>query len=136
MRVLGELVSKELGQPVVIENKGGASGTLGPATMAATAKPDGYTVAMLPAPIFRIPFIQKASYDPKTDFSYIIQLTGYVFAVAVKADAPWQTWEEMFEYAKANPGKISYSTAGAGGTAHIAMEQIAKKHGIKWIHVP
>ncbi len=136
LRVLGELVSKELGQPIAIENKGGASGTLGPATMAATAKPDGYTLSQMPATVYRIPFIQKTAYDPKTDFSYILQLTGYAFAVAVKADAPWKTWKELFEYAKANPGKVSYSTSGTGGTQHITMEQIAKAHGIKWIHVP
>ena len=136
LRVLGDLVSKELGQPVAIENKGGASGTLGPATMAATAKPDGYTLSQMPATLYRLPFIQKTSFDPKTDFTYILQLTGYAFAVAVKADAPWKTWDELVEYAKANPGKISYSTSGAGGTQHITMEQIAKKLGIKWIHVP
>src|SRR3546814_81585 len=75
-RVLSDLVSKELGQPVTIENKGGAAGTLGPATMAATAKPDGYTISQVPVTIHRIPFIQKTAYDPKTDFSYIVQLTG------------------------------------------------------------
>src|SRR3546814_13560994 len=58
MRVLGGLVSKELGQPIAIENKGGASGTLGPATMAATAKPGGYTISQMPATLYRIPFIQ------------------------------------------------------------------------------
>lgn len=136
LRVLSELVSKELGQPVTVENKGGASGTLGPATMAATAKPDGYTLSQMPATVYRLPFIQKTSFDPKTDFTYILQLTGYAFAVAVKADAPWQTWQELLDYAKANPGKVSYSTSGAGGTQHITMEQIAKKLGIKWIHVP
>src|SRR3546814_3714252 len=65
MRVLGELVSKELGQPIAIENKGGASGTLDPATMAATAKPDGYTISQMPATLYRIPFIQKTAFDPK-----------------------------------------------------------------------
>ena len=136
LRVLGDLVSKELGQPVAIENKGGASGTLGPATMAATAKPDGYTISQMPATLYRLPFIQKTSFDPKTDFTYILQLSGYAFAVAVKDDAPWKTWGELIEYAKANPGKVTYSTSGAGGTQHITMEQIAKKLGIKWVHVP
>src|SRR3546814_3828689 len=105
-RVLSDLVSKELGQPVTIENKCGAAGTLGPATMAATAKPDGYTISQVPVTVHRIPFIQKTAYDPKTDFSYIVQLTGYAFAVAVKADAPWKSWEDLIAYAKANPGKL------------------------------
>ena len=136
VRVIAELASKHLGQPIVIENKGGASGTLGPATMAATAKPDGYTLSVLPITVFRMPFIQKTSFDPKKDFTYIIQLTGYAFGVAVKADAPWQTWEQFLAHAKANPGKVSYGTSGAGSSQHIIMEQIAKQQGIKWIHVP
>ncbi len=136
MRVLADLASKHLGQPIAIENKGGAAGTLGPATMAATAKPDGYTISQLPATLYRLPFIQKTSFDPKKDFTYIIQLTGYAFGVAVKADAPWKTWKEFLEYAKANPGKVSYSSSGAGGTLHVTMEQIAKHQGIQWVHVP
>src|SRR5690606_93547 len=114
-RVLGDLVSKQLGQPVTIENRGGATGTLGPATMAATAKPDGYTISQMPVTVYRIPFIQKTAYNPTTDFTYVIQLTGYAFAVAVKADAPWKSWSDLIEYAKANPGKLSYSSSGTGG---------------------
>lgn len=136
MRVLADLASKHLGQPIVIENKGGAAGTLGPATMAATAKPDGYTISQMPATLYRLPFIQRTSFDPKKDFTYIIQLTGYAFGVAVKADAPWKTWKEFLDYAKANPGKVSYSSSGSGGSLHVTMEQIAKQQGIQWVHVP
>ena len=136
MRILAELASKNLGQPITIENRGGASGTLGPAQMAATAKPDGYTLSQVPATVFRLPYMQKTSFDPKKDFTYITQVAGYLFAVAVKADAPWKTWKELLAYAKANPGKITYSTSGSGGTQHITMEQIAKQQGIKWVQVP
>jgi tripartite-type tricarboxylate transporter receptor subunit TctC len=136
LRVLAEATSKHLGQQIIIDNKPGASGTLGGATMAATARPDGYTLAQLPITMFRLPYMQKVSFDPKTDFSYVIHVTGYTFGTAVKADSPWKTWQEFLAYAKANPGKIRYSTPGAGTTLHITMEQVGLQEGIKWTQVP
>ncbi|OGL10871.1 MAG: hypothetical protein A3I17_02900 [Candidatus Rokubacteria bacterium RIFCSPLOWO2_02_FULL_72_37] len=136
MRALAEATSKHLGQPVVIENKPGGSGTVGPATMAAAAKPDGYTLSQIPITVFRLPFMIKATWDPMKDFTYIIHTTGYTFGVVVKADAPWKTWKEFLAYAKANPGKVRYATPGAGTTLHITMEQIAHQEGIKWTQVP
>ncbi len=136
LRVLAEATSKHLGQQIVIDNKPGASGTLGGATMAATARPDGYTLAQLPITIFRLPYMQRVSFDPKTDFSFVIHVTGYTFGTAVKADSRWKTWQEFLAYAKANPGKIRYATPGAGTTLHITMEQVALQEGIKWTQVP
>ena len=136
MRSLAQATEKHLGQSIVIENRPGAAGTLGPGNMAATARPDGYTVAQLPISIFRVPYIQKASFDPAKDFTYIIHLTGYTFGAVVRADAPWKTFQELMDYAKANPGKINYGTPGAGSSLHITMEQIAKAKGLKWTQVP
>ena len=136
MRALAAATEKHLGQSIVIENKPGAAGTIGPANMAASARPDGYTVAQLPITVFRIPFIQKTSFDPTKDFTYIVHVTGYTFGVVVKADAPWKTFNELIEYARANPGKLNYGTPGAGTSLHITMEQIAKMKGIKWTQVP
>jgi tripartite-type tricarboxylate transporter receptor subunit TctC len=136
LRVLAEATSKHLGQPIVIDNKPGASGTLGGATMAATARPDGYTIAQLPITIFRLPYMQKVSFDPTKDFSFVIHVSGYTFGTAVKADSPWKNWKEFLAYAKANPGKIRYSTPGAGTTLHITMEQIAAAAGVKLTQVP
>src|SRR6266566_3381003 len=110
MRALASATEKHLGQSIVIENKPGAGGTIGPANMAAGAKSDGYTVAQLPITVFRMPFIQKTSFDPTKDFTYIIHITGYTFGVVVKADAPWKTFGELIDYARANPGKINYGT--------------------------
>jgi tripartite-type tricarboxylate transporter receptor subunit TctC len=113
MRALADATQKHLGQPVIIENKPGAAGTLGPAQMAATAKPDGYTIAQ------------------------ITGLTAYTFGVVVNSKSPWTTFKEFVEYAKANPGKVKYGTAGTGTSLHIGMEQIAKQSGgAKWTHVP
>ena len=136
LRALATATEKHLGQSIVIENRPGAAGTLGPANMAGSARPDGYTVAQLPISVFRIPYIQKASFDPAKDFTYIIHLTGYTFGVVVRADSPFKTFNDMIEHARANPGKVNYGTPGAGSSLHITMEQIAKQKGIKWTQVP
>ncbi len=136
MRALAEATGKYLGQPVVIENKAGGGGTVGPATMAATSKPDGYTVSQIPISVIRYPYIMKVNWNTLKDFTYIIHLTGYTFGVVVKADAPWKTWDEFVVYAKANPGKVTYATPGAGTSLHLTMETIAMRRGIKWIQVP
>jgi tripartite-type tricarboxylate transporter receptor subunit TctC len=136
MRSLAEATAKHLGQPIVIDNKPGAGGTLGPAQMAATAKPDGYTVAQIPITIFRLPFMSKTTYDPAKDFTYVVHVTGYTFGVAVRKDAPWKTFQDLIADAKASPGKVTYGSPGAGTSLHITMEQIALKQGLKWTHVP
>jgi tripartite-type tricarboxylate transporter receptor subunit TctC len=136
MRAFAEAAQKHLGQPLVVENRAGASGTLGPAQMAATAKPDGYTVAQIPITVFRLPFMTRTTFDPAKDFTYIAGLTGYTFGIVVKSDSPWKTFQEFAADAKANPGKIKYGSPGTGTSLHIGMEQIAKHHGIKWTHVP
>jgi tripartite-type tricarboxylate transporter receptor subunit TctC len=136
MRALATATEKHLGQSITIENKAGAAGALGPMQMAATASPDGYTVAQIPITVFRAPFMMKTTFDPTQDLTYVIALTGYTFGVVVRDDAPWKTFGEFLADAKANPGKINYGTPGAGTSLHITMEQIAKQQGIKWTHIP
>ena len=136
MRVLAEHSAKVLGQPVIVENKPGGGGTVGPATMAATAKPDGYTLSQIPLGVFRLPHTMKTTWDPLQDFTYIIQLTGYTYGIVVKKDAPWKDLKELLAFAKANPGKVTYATPGVGVMQHVVMERLAQKEGIKWIHVP
>src|SRR6516225_8397192 len=117
-------------------NKGGAAGTLGPAHMAANAKPDGYTISQLPITVFRFPYMMKTTFDPASDFSYIIGVTGYTFGVVVRSDAPWKTFHEFIAAAKASPGTITYGTPGAGTTPHITMEKISRLQGTKFVHIP
>jgi tripartite-type tricarboxylate transporter receptor subunit TctC len=136
VRALADATQKHLGQPIVIDNKPGASGTLGPAQMAANAKPDGYTVAQIPVTVFRLPFMTKVTFDPNSDFTYIAGLTAYTFGVVVKSDSQWKTFKDLIDYAKANPGKLKYGSPGSGTSLHIGMEQIAKQSGVKWTHVP
>jgi tripartite-type tricarboxylate transporter receptor subunit TctC len=136
MRALAGAAEKHLGQSIVVENRPGGSGTLGPGQMAATAKPDGYTIAQIPITVFRFPFMTKTSFDPATDFTYIIGVSGYTFGVVVRDDASWKTFRDLIGDARANPSRINYGTPGAGTSLHITMEQIAKQQGIKWTHVP
>ena len=136
MRALASAAEKHLGQSIVVENRPGGSGTLGPGQMAATARPDGYTIAQIPITVFRFPFMTKTTFDPSTDFTYIIGVSGYTFGVVVRDDAPWKSFQDLTADAKSNPGKINYGTPGAGTSLHITMEQIARQQGIKWTHVP
>lgn len=136
-RMLGEIATKKLGQPVLVENRPGASGTLGVAAMAQEARGDGYLLGQMPVTAFRLPVMRsRPSWDPIKDFTYVIHLTGYLFGVVVRADSPWKTWEEFLAYAKANPGKVSYGTPGVGSTLHITMERIAEQRGIEFLHAP
>jgi tripartite-type tricarboxylate transporter receptor subunit TctC len=136
LRKLAELASKQLGQPVIVENRPGGSGMNGPANMAKTARPDGYTISQLTITAFRMPHMQKVDWDPLADFSYILGLAGYTFGIVVKADSPLKSFEELIAYAKANPGKLSYGTPGTGTSLHLAMEEIAAKAGVQFLHVP
>ncbi|HRO57793.1 MAG TPA: tripartite tricarboxylate transporter substrate binding protein [Burkholderiaceae bacterium] len=130
------VASKELGQPVVVLSKPGAGGTLGAAQMAQTAKPDGYTVAAAFVGLFRQPQLQKVDWDPIRDFTPIIGLGGYTFGVAVLADSPFKTLEEMVAWAKANPRQLTYGSPGPGSSTHLLMEQLAATAGFEANHVP
>lgn len=136
MRALAEATQKYLGQTIVIENKPGGGGTLGPGNMAQTARPDGYTVSQAPLSLYRIPHMQKVAFDPQKDFTYILNLSGYTFGFVVRADAPWKTFRELLDYAKANPGKVNYGSTGTGTSPHLIMEMIGTKEGIDWTHAP
>ncbi len=136
MRTVSEAAAKHLGQPIVVDNKPGASGTLGPAVVAANSKPDGYTLAQMPITVMRLPLMQKTAWDALKDFTYIVHLTGYTFGITTKADGQFKTWADVVAYAKANPGKVTYATPGAGTSLHIGMEQIAAHAGIQLTHVP
>jgi tripartite-type tricarboxylate transporter receptor subunit TctC len=136
MRAIADSASKFIGQPIAVDNKAGGGGTVGPATMAAAAKPDGYTISQLPITVFRLPLMQDVSWDPAKDFTYIVHLTGYTFGVTTSAESPFKTWKDVIDYAKQNPGKVTYATPGTGTSLHIGMEQIAGMAGIKLTQVP
>jgi tripartite-type tricarboxylate transporter receptor subunit TctC len=104
--------------------------------MAKTARPDGYTISQLAISAYRMPHMQKVDWDPINDFTYIIGLAGYTFGVVVRADSPFKTFNDLLAYARANPGKLSYATPGTGTSLHLAMEEVAAKAGVQFLHVP
>ena len=135
IRAISEGAAKHLGQPIIIDNKAGGSGTVGPATMAASAKPDGYTLSQIPATVFTLPLMQETTWSAN-DFSYIVQVSGYVFAIYGGTGTPFKTWKDVIAYAKQNPGGVTYGSAGSIGAPRFGMEQIAEREGIKFTHVP
>ena len=136
-RALAIGAEKYLSQSIIMDNKGGGGGTLALANVA-NAKPDGYTICQAASTgIVRAPQIQKVTYKPLKSFTPIMAYVGaHNSGLAVRSDAPWKTMKEFLDYAKKNPGKIKYGTPGVGSAPHHAMEYLAYKEGIKWVHVP
>jgi tripartite-type tricarboxylate transporter receptor subunit TctC len=136
-RILAQSVSKKLGQQVIVDNKAGASGIMG-AIALQEAKPDGYTISQMHMSVLRQPLLNKQlTYNPINDLTYILQITGFIMGVVVKADAPWKTLPELLAYAKANPGKLNWGTLGIGSTQHLAMERVGlAQGGLSWTHAP
>lgn len=136
LRALAKATEPHLGQPIVVDNKPGAAGTLGPAVMAKTAKPDGYTVSQVTQTQFRLPHLQKVSFDPIKDFSYVIRLTGYTFGMVVDAKSPWKTLQDFIAHAKRNPGTLTYGSGGTGTSHHVALAVLAERLQLDMQHVP
>ena len=135
MRSLADSATRILGSPVVIENKPGASGMMGPNELV-NAKPDGYTLSQLTIGVLRLPHMQKMQFNPLTDFTFIAGLTGYTFGIVVRADSPVKSIKDLIAYAKTNPGNFSYGSTGLGTTPHLAVEEFALKAGIQLLHIP
>ncbi|RYY81675.1 MAG: tripartite tricarboxylate transporter substrate binding protein [Comamonadaceae bacterium] len=135
MRQLAENAGKVLGQPVIVENKPGAGGTL-PAQQLQTSPADGYMLAQIPLGVFRLPYTTKISWDPVKDINYVINVTGYAFGIVVPTDSPIKSWADFVSYAKANPGKLSYGSTGTLTSPHLTTELIAQKAGIQLNHIP
>src|SRR5437879_4313086 len=136
LRKFAEIAQKYLGQPVVVDNKPGGGGMIGPSNMAKLARPDGYTISQLPITAYRLPHQRPVDWDAINDFTYLIGITGYSFGVVVKADSPFKSFGDLLDYAKANPGKLSYGTPGTGTSPHLLMEEVAMKSGVQFLHVP
>jgi tripartite-type tricarboxylate transporter receptor subunit TctC len=135
-RLTRDILERELGQPVVIENRPGAAGTLG-SSIVAKAKPDGYTLLItVNAPLTMNMFTQKSyPFDARTAFAPISITGDSLLVLAVNAKLPVKTVQELVDYVKANPGKVSYGSAGMGSAHHVAGEMIKKRTGIDMAHV-
>jgi tripartite-type tricarboxylate transporter receptor subunit TctC len=135
MRAMAAIAGRTLGGTIIVENKPGASGTLG-AIELVSAPPDGYTLSQISLAVFRVPHMQKVQFDPGKDFTYIICIAGNVFGLVVRADSPIKSISDLVQHAKQNPGQFAYGSNGVGTTAHLAMEQFAERAGIKLLHIP
>jgi tripartite-type tricarboxylate transporter receptor subunit TctC len=137
LRSIGDIAARALGQPVVIQNRPGAGGTLGPLSVAQQARPDGHTLTQMHLSVLRRPWMMRTpGWDPVADFTHIIGMTGWLFGCAVRADSRFRTWQEMIAFARANPGRLTFTTSGIGTTNHLAMESIQEKDGVQLTHVP
>lgn len=138
-RPLAASMEKTLGQPVVVVNRSGAGGAIG-MTAAAKADPDGYTILMALSSISIFPVSDPLNGKPApyqiSDFVPIALVTADPTVLVVGANSSFKTVKDFVEYAKANPGKINFSSSGVYGTLHVAMEMFANAAGIKLFHVP
>jgi tripartite-type tricarboxylate transporter receptor subunit TctC len=136
-RLLGESLSKSLGQQIVVENKPGANGNLA-AQAVARAEPDGYTLllAYSGSHVANPALFPNLPWDPVKSFSPVALAVTAPHVIVVKKDLPAQTLSELLAYAKQKPGGINYATSGRGSIQHIGTEQLAQFAGTKMVHVP
>jgi len=136
IRTISPKLSEALGQPVVIENKGGAGGTLGTA-MGAAAAPDGYTFIAPAASHTTTPSLySKLSFDPVKDFAAVTQIVTVPYLLVVPASSPMHTLADFIAAAKAKPGTLTFGSAGNGSSNHLAGELLAGSIGAPLVHVP
>lgn len=135
-RVVAQKMSESLGQPVVIDNKGGANGNLG-AMVAVKAPADGYTLLYNTSSITLSPALYKnLSYDVQRDLAPVALVAVVPLALVVAPNVPANTVKEFIAYAKANPGKLSYGSAGNGNVTHLGAFQFVQANGIDAVHIP
>jgi tripartite-type tricarboxylate transporter receptor subunit TctC len=135
LRPLVTAASSNLGQPIVIEYHPGGAAAVGLGLLK-LEKPDGYVIGQATLSGMVSQHLRKVSYDMRKDFTYIMQYADYLSGLVVAANSPWKSLREFLDYAKANPGKIRFSSSGPGAPQHIVMENLAKRLGINWVHIP
>lgn len=134
-RSVGARLTGNLGQTVVVDNRGGGGGTIG-AELAASAPPDGYTLIMMSATSVIRPLLYSARYDMARDFAPVSQVSAQPYLLVVHPSIPAKTVQELVAYAKANPGKLNYASAGQGSIIHLASELLRVQTGTRMVHVP
>jgi tripartite-type tricarboxylate transporter receptor subunit TctC len=135
-RVIGEKLKDRLGQPVIVENKPAAGGTVATAEVAKAA-PDGYTMLLgFNGPLAFGPLLQKLPYDVQKDLAPVIITSSQPNVLAVNAQLPVTSVAELVTWAKANPGKLNYASVGNGSSSHLNMELLKSVAGFDALHVP
>jgi tripartite-type tricarboxylate transporter receptor subunit TctC len=136
-RVVQQPLSEALGQPVIIDNRAGASGMVG-ADHVAKSAPDGYTLLLgnIASLAINVGIYPKMAYDPAKDFTPIMRTIDVQYALIVHPSVPANTVAELVAYARKNPGKLAYGSAGSGSLPHLAMELFKASTGTDMVHVP
>ena len=135
-RVVAAELSKQMGQQVVVDNRPGANGTIG-MTLIARAAPDGYSIAYAPLSALGInPIVTKVPYDTNRDLQMVTQLVFGQHLMTVNPLLPIKSVQELIDYAKSNPGKLYFGSAGGGSSQHIGMELFKLMTGTQMVHVP
>ena len=134
-RIVGQKFSEQMGQPVVLENKGGASGSIGAAEVA-KAKPDGYTLLMVFDSQAVNQYLYKLPYDTFSSFDYLTEMVSAPMLLATAKSAPFNTTAELITYAKTRPNGVTYGSSGTGGSNHLNGLSFAEKAGINALHIP
>jgi tripartite-type tricarboxylate transporter receptor subunit TctC len=135
-RLVGNPLSANLDNPVVIDNRGGAGGIIGMDAVA-HAPADGYTLLLSHSGFAAMPGLyRKLPFDPAADFEGVVTAASGIFVLAVNLDAPFKSVAELIGFAKANPGKLSYGSAGPGSTIHLASEFFKRMASVDILHVP
>jgi tripartite-type tricarboxylate transporter receptor subunit TctC len=136
MRPFADRLSRALGQQIVIDNKGGASGAIG-VEAAVKSPPDGYTfLATVSLSVVIVPHLRKTAYDPLKDLVPVTQFTDGTLLIAVHPSVPANSMQELAAYAKQNPGKLTWGTAGVGSYGHLLCEAFKLQTGVDILHVP
>jgi len=135
LRPLAQAAGQSLGQLIVIEYRAGASGSVGMGLLK-TKKPDGYTIGSTTEGSITQQHVSKVGYDITKDFTCIMQYVDVACGLVVRADSSWKTFQEFVDYAKANPGKIRYTSASPAGAPNLTMASLSKRFGIDWVNIP
>lgn len=136
-RIYADYMGRVLKQPVVVDNRAGASGAIA-ADMTAKSTPDGYTLYFVASPTMTMtPLIQKSvNFNPLKDFSYVGLITDYTNVLVINKDFPAKNVQELVDYARKNPEGVAFGSAGVGASNHLSAELLAQMSGVKMLHVP
>ncbi|WP_424138289.1 Bug family tripartite tricarboxylate transporter substrate binding protein [Roseomonas chloroacetimidivorans] len=135
LRALAGAATRRLGQPVVVENRPGASQTLGPMAVA-RGRRDGYLLSQLPVTAIRVQLMQKLAFDPLNDLAPVVHVAAYTLGAAAKAGRFPKGWVDFVAEARGRPGQLSVGNTGVGTNTHLCMAELARREGLEVNHIP